>query len=463
MTTEQSFDYDLFVIGGGSGGVRAARLASQTGAKVAVAEEYRYGGTCVIRGCVPKKLFVYASRFHGEFEDARGFGWDVEPKGFDWTKLRAAKDKEISRLSQIYLTNLGKAGVTAFEDRAVVTGPNEIKLVNEGRTISAKTILVAVGGTPFKPEIEGAELGITSNEVFDLKTLPSHVTVIGGGYIAVEFASILNGLGSKTTLAYRGPSVLRGFDEDVRDGLTEAMQSRGVDVRLNASPKKIEKTNTKDTNDGLVLHFEDGSTLETGLVMFATGRVPLTKGLGLEAAGVALGRNGKIEVDEFSQSSVPSIYAVGDVTDRVNLTPIAIREGAAFVETVFKDNPSKVDHSQIPTAVFSQPEVGTVGLTEEQALEQYGAIDVYKSQFNPMRNTISNRVERTLMKIIVDQASQKVLGVHILGPDSGEMTQALGIALKMGATKADFDATVALHPSAAEELVTMKDKSYSRP
>ncbi|MGH1406084.1 MAG: glutathione-disulfide reductase [Rhodomicrobiaceae bacterium] len=458
MTTEQSFDYDLFVIGGGSGGVRAARLASQGGAKVAVAEEYRYGGTCVIRGCVPKKLFVYASRFAGEFEDARGFGWDVEPSGFDWTKLRAAKDAEISRLSQIYLTNLGKAGVTAFEDRAVVTGPNEIKLVNEGRTITAKTILIAVGGTPFKPEIEGAEFGITSNEAFDLATLPSHVTVIGGGYIAVEFASIFNGLGSKTTLAYRGPSVLRGFDEDVRAGLTEAMETRGVEVRLNASPKKIEKT-----DDGLRLHFEDGSSLETGLVMFATGRVPLTEGLGLETAGVALGRNGKIEVDEFSQSSCPSIYAVGDVTDRVNLTPIAIREGAAFVETVFNDNPTKVDHSQIPTAVFSQPEVGTVGLTEEQALEQVGAIDVYKSQFNPMRNTISSRVERTLMKIIVDQASQKVLGVHILGPDSGEMTQALGIALKMGATKADFDATVALHPSAAEELVTMKEKSYSRP
>lgn len=458
MTTEQSFDYDLFVIGGGSGGVRAARLASQGGAKVAVAEEYRYGGTCVIRGCVPKKLFVYASRFAGEFEDARGFGWDVEPSGFDWTKLRAAKDAEISRLSQIYLTNLGKAGVTAYEDRAVVTGPNEVKLVNEGRTITAKTILIAVGGTPFKPEIEGAEFGITSNEAFDLATLPSHVTVIGGGYIAVEFASIFNGLGSKTTLAYRGPSVLRGFDEDVRAGLTEAMETRGVDVRLNASPKKIEKT-----DDGLRLHFEDGSSLETGLVMFATGRVPLTEGLGLETAGVALGRNGKIEVDEFSQSSCPSIYAVGDVTDRVNLTPIAIREGAAFVETVFNDNPTKVDHSQIPTAVFSQPEVGTVGLTEEQALEQVGAIDVYKSQFNPMRNTISSRVERTLMKIIVDQASQKVLGVHILGPDSGEMTQALGIALKMGATKADFDATVALHPSAAEELVTMKEKSYSRP
>lgn len=458
MTTDQSFDYDLFVIGGGSGGVRAARLASQGGAKVAVAEEYRYGGTCVIRGCVPKKLFVYASRFAGEFEDARGFGWDVEPSGFDWTKLVAAKDKEISRLSQIYLTNLEKAGVTAFEDRAVVIGPNEVKLVNEDRTITAKTILIAVGGTPFKPDFEGAEFGITSNEAFDLEALPSHVTVIGGGYIAVEFASIFNGLGPKTTLAYRGPSVLRGFDDDLRSGLTEAMTARGVDVRLNAAPQKIEKT-----DDGLLLHFEDGSSLETGLVMFATGRVPLTQGLGLETAGVKLGRNGKIEVDEYSQTSVSSIYAVGDVTDRVNLTPIAIREGAAFVETVFKDNPTKVDHSQIPTAVFSQPEVGTVGLTEGQALEQYEAIDVYKSQFNPMRNTISGRVERTLMKIIVDQASQKVLGVHILGPDSGEMTQALGITLKMGATKADFDATVALHPSAAEELVTMKDKSYSRP
>lgn len=456
--TDQSFDYDLFVIGGGSGGVRAARLASQEGANVAVAEEYRYGGTCVIRGCVPKKLFVYASRFAGEFEDARGFGWDVEPTGFDWTQLVEAKDKEISRLSQIYLTNLEKAGVTAYQDRAVVTGPNEVKLVNEGRTISAKTILIAVGGTPFKPDIEGAELGITSNEAFDLKKLPSHVTVIGGGYIAVEFASIFNGLGSKTTLAYRGPAVLRGFDEDLRQGLTEAMVARGVDVRLNAAPKKIEKA-----GDSYVLYFEDGSSLETGLVMFATGRVPLTEGLGLETAEVKLGGNGKIEVDEYSQSSQPSIYAVGDVTDRVNLTPIAIREGAAFVETVFKDNPSKVDHSQIPTAVFSQPEIGTVGLSEDQALEQVSAIDVYKSQFNPMRNTISNRVERTLMKVIVDQASQKVLGVHILGPDAGEMTQALGIALKMGATKADFDATVALHPSAAEELVTMKEKSYSRP
>ncbi len=456
--TDQSFDYDLFVIGGGSGGVRAARLASQEGANVAVAEEYRYGGTCVIRGCVPKKLFVYASRFAGEFEDARGFGWDVEPTGFDWTKLVEAKDKEISRLSQIYLTNLEKAGVTAYQDRAVVTGPNEVRLVNEGRTITAKTILIAVGGTPFKPNIEGAEFGITSNEAFDLKELPSHVTVIGGGYIAVEFASIFNGLGSETTLAYRGPAVLRGFDEDLRQGLTEAMTERGVDVRLNAAPKKIEKA-----GDSYVLHFEDGSSLETGLVMFATGRVPLTEGLGLETADVKIGGNGKIKVDEYSQSSVSSIYAVGDVTDRVNLTPIAIREGAAFVETVFKDNPSKVDHSQIPTAVFSQPEIGTVGLSEDQALEQVSAIDVYKSQFNPMRNTISNRVERTLMKVIVDQASQKVLGVHILGPDAGEMTQALGIALKMGATKADFDATVALHPSAAEELVTMKEKSYSRP
>lgn len=456
--TDQTFDYDLFVIGGGSGGVRAARLASQTGANVAVAEEYRYGGTCVIRGCVPKKLFVYASSFASEFEDARGFGWEVEPTGFDWLKLVEAKDKEISRLSQIYLTNLEKAGVTAFEDRAVVTGPNEVKLVNEGRTITAKTLLIAVGGTPFKPNIEGAEFGITSNEAFDLQELPSHVTVIGGGYIAVEFASIFNGLGSETTLAYRGPAVLRGFDEDLRQGLTDAMTARGVDVRLNAVPKKIEKAGER-----YVLHFEDGSSLETGLVMFATGRVPLTEGLGLETAGVKLGGNGKIEVDDYSQSSQPSIYAVGDVTDRVNLTPIAIREGAAFVETVFKDNPSKVDHSQIPTAVFSQPEIGTVGLSEEQALEQVAAIDVYKSQFNPMRNTISGRVERTLMKIIVDQATQKVLGVHILGPDAGEMTQALGIALKMGATKADFDATVALHPSAAEELVTMKEKSYSRP
>ncbi len=450
------FDFDLFVIGGGSGGVRAARMAAATGARVGIAEEYRYGGTCVIRGCVPKKQFVYASRFHGEFEDAKGFGWDVGEPSFNWPKLVAAKDKEISRLSQIYLTNLEMSGVTPFKDRAVVTGPQEIRLVNEGRVISAKTILVAVGGAPFKPEIEGTEYGITSNEAFDLKELPSSVVVIGGGYIAVEFASIFNGLGVKTTLAYRGDAVLRGFDQDMRDGLTDALRERGVDVQLGASPQKIEKR-----DDRFLLTYEDGSSVETGLVMFATGRKPLTEGLGLEEAGVKLGRGGKIEVDEFSQTSVASIYAVGDVTDRVNLTPIAIREGAAFVETVFNNVPTAVDHSQIPTAVFSEPEIGTVGLSEADAITEHGGVDVYKSQFNPMKNTISGRMERMIMKVIVDAKSDRVVGVHIMGPDAGEIVQAIGIAIKMGATKADFDATVALHPSAGEELVTMREKFSS--
>jgi len=448
-----SFDFDLFVIGGGSGGVRAARMAAMGGVKVAIAEEYRYGGTCVIRGCVPKKLFVYAARFQGAFEDAAGFGWSLPQPQFEWPTLVAAKDKEIERLSQIYLTNLEKSGVTSFQDRAEVTGPHDVKLINEGRTITAKHILIAVGGTPFKPEIPGADLGITSNEAFDLKELPKAITVIGGGYIAVEFASIFNGLGVETTLAYRGPSVLRGFDDDMREGLTQSLIKRGVNVRLGVSPTQI-----KSTNQGLQLSLDDGSILDVDQVMFATGRVPVTKGLGLEKAGVKLGSKGQIEVDQYSQSSVPSIYAVGDVTDRVNLTPIAIREGAAFVETLYNDNPTAVDHSLIPTAVFSEPEIGTVGLTQDQAVAEHGTIDVYKSQFNPMKNTISNRSEPTIMKLLVAQKTQKIVGIHILGPDAGEMVQALGITLKMGATKSDFDATVALHPSACEELVTMRDK-----
>lgn len=452
-----SFDYDLFVIGAGSGGVRAARMAALHGAKVAIAEEYRFGGTCVIRGCVPKKLYVYAARFDGMFKDAAGFGWDVGDVSFNWERLRAAKEKEITRLSEIYLNNLGASGVTSFHERAEVVGPQEVRLTGSQTSITAKTILIAVGGEPFRPMIPGAECGITSNEAFDLETLPSSVTVIGGGYIAVEFASIFNGLGVPTVLAYRGPKVLRGFDEDLRDGLTEALRARGIDVRLSLAPTEI-----KPSGDEFEITYNDGSTQKTGLVMFATGRTPHTKALGLENVGVEMGVNGKVIVDEFSQSSVPSIYAVGDVTDRVNLTPIAIREGAAFAETVFNNTPTKVNHELIPTAVFSEPEIGTLGLSEEQALEAYGAIDVYKSEFNPMKNTISGRVEKTLMKLIVETGGQKVVGCHILGPDAGEIIQALGIAVQMGATKADFDATVALHPSAAEELVTMKAPSYSR-
>ena len=448
------YDYDLFVIGAGSGGVRAARMAAGFGARVAIAEEFRYGGTCVIRGCVPKKLYVYASRFQGAFEDAAGFGWRLGEVGFDWPSLVASKEKEISRLSEIYLSVLQKAGVERFDTRAEITGPHEVKLLAENRTISAERILVAVGGTPFKPDIDGAELGITSNEAFDLEHLPDRLVVIGGGYIAVEFASIFNGLGVKTVLAYRGPKVLRGFDDDIRDGLTEALEGRGVEVYLNASPSRLERK-----GDGLELSLDDGSLIETGEVMFATGRLPYTQGLGLETAGVKMLQSGAIEVDDFSQSSVPSIYAVGDVTDRVALTPVAIREGAAFAETVYNNHPISVDHNLIPTAVFSEPEVGTIGLSEADALERHGRIDIYKSVFNPMKNTLSGRLEKTIMKMIVAAETDRVLGVHILGPDAGEIVQGLAIALKMGATKADFDATMALHPSAGEELVTMREKT----
>ncbi len=447
------YDYDLFVIGAGSGGVRAARLAASYGARVAIAEEFRYGGTCVIRGCVPKKLYVYAARFRGGFEDAAGFGWTLGSVDFNWPALVAAKEKEITRLSGIYVSVLENAGVARFDDRAVITGPHEVKLQNEGRTITAERILVAVGGTPFKPDIEGSELGITSNEAFDFETLPSTIVVVGGGYIAVEFASIFNGLGVDTVLAYRGPKVLRGFDEDIRDGLTEALAGRGVDVRLNVSPEKLEKS-----EDGLALTFDDGSVLSTGAVMFATGRRANTDGLGLETAGVDVGRSGEIDVDEMSQSSAPSLFAVGDVTGRVALTPVAIREGAAFAETVYNNNKQIVDHKLIPTAVFSEPEVGTIGLGEQEALGQFGAVDVYQSVFNPMKNTLSGRVEKTIMKMIVEPRFDKVVGVHILGPDAGEIVQGLAIAMKMGATKADFDATMALHPSAGEELVTMREK-----
>lgn len=447
-----AYDYDLFVIGAGSGGVRAARLAAGYGARVAIAEEFRYGGTCVIRGCVPKKLYVYASRFKGGFEDAAGFGWQLGDTRFNWPALVAAKEAEITRLSGIYASVLDNADVKRFDRRAEIVSPHEVRLHPSGEVISAARILVAVGGTPFTPDIPGADLGITSNEAFDLPELPGSLAVIGGGYIAVEFASIFNGLGVETQLIYRGPSVLRGFDEDIRAGLTEALSGRGIKVVLNASPAKIEKA-----NNSLLLQLDDGQEIETGAVMFATGRVPATSGLGLENAGVNCRDNGAIVVDDYSQSSCPSIYAVGDVTDRVALTPVAIREGAAFAETVYNNHKLSVDHDLIPTAVFSEPEVGTIGLSEEEAINRYGAVDVFKSVFNPMKNTLGGRVEKTIMKMIVKADDGRVLGVHILGPDAGEIVQGLGIAMKMGATKADFDATMALHPSAAEELVTMKD------
>ncbi|WP_422025023.1 glutathione-disulfide reductase [Pyruvatibacter mobilis] len=445
------YDYDLFTIGAGSGGVRASRMAASYGARVAVAEEYRVGGTCVIRGCVPKKLFVYASHVHEEIEDAAGFGWTVEGAKFDWKTLIANKDKEIDRLNGIYIGNLEGSAVEIIEDRAVIKDKHTIHLVNQNRDVTAKTILIATGATPNIHEVPGHELAITSNEAFHLDELPKRVVVAGGGYIAVEFAGIFNGLGSETTLVYRGEEILRGFDNDLRRHLHMEMEKKGVTIRTQVVFEKIEKT-----DDGLAVTLNDGTVIETDAVMFAIGRVPNTNGLGLENAGVKMSANGTIEVDSYSRTNVDNIYAVGDVTNRANLTPVAIREGAAFAETVFANNPVAVDHSCIPTAVFSTPEIGTVGISEEVARERFDRVDVYKSTFRPMKHTLSGRDERTMMKLVVDPASDRVLGVHMIGPASGEIVQAVGIAVQMGATKAQFDATIAVHPTAAEELVTMK-------
>ena len=449
----KAFDYDLFVIGGGSGGVRAARIAAQHGARVAIAEEYRYGGTCVIRGCVPKKLLVYASRFRDEFEDAKGFGWTIQPARFDWATLIANKDKEIERLSQIYVRNLEKAGVSVLRDRAEIADAHSVVLKKEGRTVSSRVILIATGATPFKPAIPGAEFAITSNEAFHLDRLPGRILIAGGGYIAVEFAGIFNGLGAKTTVAYRGGQILRGFDQDLRDGLAEEMRHRGVDIRLNADIAALAKK-----GKAIEARLTDGTMIEADAVMLATGRNPNTAGLGLEKAGVAMGPKGRVVVDSRSRTSVESIYAVGDVTDRINLTPVAIREGHTFADSVFGGRPVEVDHSNVPSAVFSTPEVGTVGLSEEKAREICGDVDIYKARFRPMRHTLSGRQERMLMKLVVEQVSGKVVGCHIIGPDAAEIVQMAAIAIGMGATKADFDRTMALHPSAAEELVTMREK-----
>lgn len=444
------FDFDLFVIGAGSGGVRASRIAASYGARVAVAEEYRVGGTCVIRGCVPKKLMVYASEFSDAFTDAAGYGWTVGETSFDWKKLVAAKEAEITRLEGIYATNLGKAGVEIFSARAELLDAHTVRL-STGETFTAKHILIAVGGTPFIPDFPGSEHVICSNQIFDLKEQPGRILIVGGGYIACEFACILKGLGTEVTQFYRGAQILRGFDDEVRGLVANEMMGRGVDLHLGTDVTRIEKT-----KDGLLVHCTNGARVEVDQVLYATGRMPSTRNLGLEAANVATGRRGEILVDDWSQTNVPSIYAVGDVTDRVALTPVAIREGAAFVETVFHGNPTKVDHENIPTAVFTQPEIGTVGMTEEAARDQE-PIEVYVSAFRPMKHILAGRSEKMLMKMIVSQATRKVLGVHIVGDSAAEMIQMVGIAVKMGATKEDFDATMALHPSAAEELVTMKE------
>jgi glutathione reductase (NADPH) len=448
------FDFDLFVIGGGSGGVRAARTAAGYGARVAIAEEYRYGGTCVIRGCVPKKLLVYASRFFGDFDDASGFGWTLPVPTFEWSRLIANKDKEIARLEQAYRSNLDKAGVATLTTRATLEDCHTVRLAAERRTVTAAVILLATGSAPvIDHNLPGRKHVITSNEAFDLQELPKRVIIAGGGYIAAEFASIFNGLGAETMLIYRGDKILRGFDLDLREDLTVAMGMRGVRVLTGRTFKSIEKR-AKHLKGIL----SDGGLVEADQIMFAIGRRPNTHGLGLKAAGVAVGAGGEIKVDVWSKTSVDNIYAVGDVTDRVKLTPIAIREGQAFADTVFGGKPWSVEHVMIPTAVFSEPEIGTVGLSEAAARERVGAVDIYKMRFRPLKHTLSGRDEQMLIKLVVDQRSERVLGCHVLGADAAEIVQMAAVAMRMGATKADFDATVALHPTAGEELVTMRDK-----
>lgn len=447
------YDYDLFVIGAGSGGVRAARIAATYGARVAIAEEYRYGGTCVIRGCVPKKLLVYASRFSEDFNDAAGFGWDVGEPIFSWEKLIANKDHEIARLEAIYRKNLERVGVETHDTRAEIEGPHIVRLCATNQTVSAKYILVATGGkVSIDHNVPGAGHVITSNEVFHLPSFPERVVVVGGGYIAVEFAGIFAGLGAKTTLLYRGEEILRGFDDDIRHLLHAEMEKKDIKVVTQDIFTSIEK-------QGSVLQGQTkaGRHLEADAIMFATGRAPNTERLGLEKAGVEMSAKGAILVDDDSKTNVDSIYAVGDVTDRVNLTPVAIREGHAFADTIFGNKPTIVDHKDIPTAVFSQPEIGTVGLSEQAARERYQSLDIYTASFRPMKLALSGRDEKSFMKVIVDAESEQVLGVHIMGHDAGEMVQLLGIAIKMGATKQDFDKTMAVHPTASEELVTMRE------
>jgi glutathione reductase (NADPH) len=434
--------------------VRAGRIAAGYGAKVAIAEEYRVGGTCVIRGCVPKKLLVYAGRFADDFEDARGFGWTVPQPTFDWPALIAAKDKELERLEAAYRTTLGKAGVELIEERATVVGPNAVKLARSGRTITAEKILIATGGKPWLAEPRpGIEHVITSNEAFDLPRLPRSIIVAGAGYIAMEFAGIFSKLGVDTTIVYRGDKVLRGFDEDLRDRVTDAYAAQGIRFHFGHIFTHFEKTAA-----GLVGHLTNGTTLEAEQIMFAIGRTPNTAGLGLDKVGVELGWNGHVVVNEYSKSSVDSIFAVGDVTDRAALTPVAIREGHAFADTEFGGNPRMIEHALIPTAVFSTPEVASVGWPEHLARERCGKLDIYKAAFRPMKSTLGGRDERMFMKLIVDGESNKVVGCHVLGEDAAEIIQMAAIALRLGATKADFDNTMALHPTSAEELVTMREK-----
>ena len=472
-----SFDYDLFVIGGGSGGVRAARQAAATGAKVALAEEYRMGGTCVIRGCVPKKLMVFASGYSEMFEDAQSYGWDVESGPFDWERFRAKLTDELDRLENIYRNLLNGSDVKIFDARAKLKDAHTVTL-SSGEEISAKHILIATGGHPVVPETPGAELGLVSNDIFQLEKLPKSLLIIGGGYIASEFAGILNGLGVEVTQFYRGAQILRGFDDEARGLIAEGMRRKGVDLHLGTDVVEIREATEDDlkgetggvpmddgkpadlprkgVGKGIWVKASNGNERVYDQVLFATGRAPNSKDLGLEELGVKIGRRGEIIVDEYSQTDVPSIYAIGDVTNRVQLTPVAIREGMAFVETVFKGNPTPVDHELIPSAVFTQPEFGTIGMTEEEARDAE-PIDIYCSSFKPMDRSFAGREDRVLMKLVVSKETDKVLGCHIVADHAGEMIQLAGIAVKMGATKADFDRVCAVHPTMAEELVTMKE------
>ena len=450
-----SYDYDLFVIGAGSGGVRASRFAAGYGARVAVAEDRYLGGTCVNVGCIPKKLFVYGSHFSEDFEDARAYGWDVGASSFDWPTLRDNKTREIERLNGIYRSLLDGAGVTLFETTATLVDEHTLDV--DGRQVRAEYILIATGSWPYVPDFPGCELVITSNEAFYLEEFPEHVVVVGGGYIAVEFAGIFNGLGARTTQLYRGPLFMRGFDDSVRRFVVDELREKGIDLRFEAQVARVEKTTA-----GLNVVLEDGVEIATDLVLYATGRRPRVDGLGLERAGVELTDAGAIAVDDRFRTNVANIYAIGDVIDRMQLTPVAIAEGMCIAENLFNGGDRGLDYTNIPTAVFCQPNIGTVGLTEQEALTAGHDIDVYESTFKPMKHTLTGRVERTLMKLVVDKSTDRVLGAHMVGPDAGEITQGLGVALTAGATKAQFDATISIHPTAAEEFVTMREPRKMR-
>ncbi len=457
------YDYDLFVIGGGSGGVRAARISAGHGARVALAEEYRMGGTCVIRGCVPKKYMVYASDYGHKLDEARAYGWTVGKGKFDFGRFMARMHDEVSRLSGLYMSGQTGAGVEVFEDRAELVDPHTLRLVGSGRTVTAQRILIAVGGTPWRPspaELPGVEHTIDSDGVFELTALPRRMIIIGGGYIAVEFAHVFAGLGVETMLIYRKDKVLRGFDDDIRDRVQQGLIAAGVQLVTHSVPNRI----VRDPAVWLPLEvsLDNGSVVRADQVMMAVGRRPATEGLGLAAAGVETGAAGEIVVDAYSRTNVSSVWAVGDVTGRMELTPVAIREGHAFADTEFGGQPRTMDHSTIATAIFVQPEVGTVGLSETDARAAFGDIDIYKTDFRPMKHVLNGSAERVFMKLVVRAADEVVVGAHIIGPDAGEMIQMLAIAIKMGATKTQFDETCAVHPTMAEEIVTLRTKSPPR-